>query len=226
MAHQDTVSKYLTPPVAPRDPALTVPSLSFVDEHSAERVVPLRDDHGSLTLGRRPQADLNLSWDPEVSRLHAELTLRAGEWVLADEGWSQNGTFVNGMPLEGKRRLRDGDLITVGRTHLTYNDPRARETEITLAAGELSVASPLSERQHGALVALCRPLLGDGVGVTPASDEEVGEALGVPAEVAARELDGLARAFRLEDLPRAQQRAETALLALRRGIVRHDDAPA
>ena len=73
-----------------------------------------------MTLGRRPEADVCLPWDPGISRLHAELIHRAGEWLIADDGVSQNGTLANGMPVEGRRRLRDGDLITLGRTSLTF----------------------------------------------------------------------------------------------------------
>src|SRR3954451_784301 len=73
-----------------------------------------------VTLGRRPEADVCLPWDAEISRLHAEIVERAGEWLIADDGLSQNGTFVNGLAVEGRQRLRDGDLITVGQTSLSF----------------------------------------------------------------------------------------------------------
>ena len=58
-----------------------------------------------MTVGRRLEADVPLAWDPEVSRLHAELEFKAGEWTLCDDGFSQNGTFVNGLRIHGRRRL-------------------------------------------------------------------------------------------------------------------------
>ena len=77
----------------------------------------LRDDRaGSVTVGRRLEADVALAWDPEVSRLHAELEYKAGEWTLCDDGFSQNGTFVNGLRIHGRRRLTDGDLLRIGQT--------------------------------------------------------------------------------------------------------------
>jgi hypothetical protein len=195
------------------------PVLRYRDPRGGERSFALREER-PITLGRRPEADLSLPWDPEVSRLHAELVPRAGEWVLADEGFSQNGTFVNGIQLEGRRRLHDGDLITVGRTSLTFCDPRGPGAAITLAPAELAPRQTFSEQQQRVLVALCRPLLGDGEGLLPASDEEAARDAAVPPAVAAIELDAIARAFGLGDLPLPERRRETALAALRSGLVR------
>lgn len=52
--------------------------------------------------------------DLEVSALHAELTVRDGEWYLQDLG-SRNGTFLNGRPV-GVRPVpvRHGDEILLG----------------------------------------------------------------------------------------------------------------
>ena len=93
---------------------MSCPSLLYEDPVGCRRSFELAD-RGLVTLGRRPEADVCLPWDPGISRLHAELILRAGEWLIADDGLSQNGTLVNGVPLEGRRRLRDGDLITMDR---------------------------------------------------------------------------------------------------------------
>ena len=77
----------------------------------------------SVTVGRREEADVSLPWDPECSRLHAELQLRAGEWTVSDDGLSQNGTWVNELRLAGRRRLDDGDMIRVGQTVITFSQP-------------------------------------------------------------------------------------------------------
>ncbi len=68
-------------------------------------------------LGRSSEA-LPLG-DQAVSRRHAELTPDRGEWYLRDLD-SQNGTLVNGKPIEGRIRLRTGDTITVGQTTLAF----------------------------------------------------------------------------------------------------------
>ncbi len=57
--------------------------------------------------------------DQAVSRRHAELTPDNGEWYLRDLE-SQNGTLVNGRPIQGRVRLRTGDTITVGQTTLAF----------------------------------------------------------------------------------------------------------
>lgn len=70
-----------------------------------------------------PDVDLD-SDDPEakVSRRHARITLREGQYFVEDLG-STNGTFVN----RGKRlmpgvrhELKDGDEIIVGKTFLRF----------------------------------------------------------------------------------------------------------
>ena len=71
--------------------------------------------------------------------------------------------------------------------------------------------------------ALCRPLMGDGEGVTPTSDEGIAQMTGIPVETVTIELDHLTRALGLDDMPRPERRAEVALLALRSGLVEADD---
>ena len=61
-------------------------------------------DAKRVLIGASPSCDLVLD-DPQVSRLHCEIQLRAGRWQLVDLG-SMNGTFVEGV------RIRDADLPT------------------------------------------------------------------------------------------------------------------
>ena len=74
-----------------------------------------------------PDVDLD-SDDPEakVSRRHARISLRDGQYVIEDLG-STNGTFVNrGHRLApGDRQpLKDGDEIIVGKTFLRFRVAR------------------------------------------------------------------------------------------------------
>lgn len=64
------------------------------------------------TIGRRDENDIVVK-DPTVSRKHAEIHQEGDALVLRDRG-STSGTLVNGAAIEGDRRLRDGDTITVG----------------------------------------------------------------------------------------------------------------
>jgi hypothetical protein len=200
-----------------------VPFLVFRDDQAQQRIVVLDPGGGGLTLGRRAEADVSLPWDPEVSRLHAELEPKAGEWLVCDDGFSQNGTFVNGLRIHGRRRLSDGDLVRLGQTTFAYCDPGEGGTGITMAPGELGAAPKFSEQQQRILRALCRPLMGDGEGVTPATDADVAAETGIAEATVRGELEHLGRAFGLQDLRPGDRRAEIALLALRSGLVSPGD---
>ena len=200
------------------------PFLVFRDDAGRQHIFSLAQRTQSITLGRREEADISIPWDPEMSRVHAELELRAGEWTVSDDGLSQNGTWVNGMRLSGRRRLADGDLLRVGRTIFAYCAPTGSATTgPTLVPGELSATPRFSEQQQRVLRALCRPLFTDGEGINPATDEEVSEATEIPLDAVISELDHLGRAMGLEGMPHRDQRAEIALLAMRSGLVSADD---
>ena len=77
-----------------------------------------------VTIGRRPERDVALGWDSEVSRLHAQFEPVGSDWTVVDDGLSRNGTFVNGERVNGRKRLKDGDRIVVGETPITFRAPR------------------------------------------------------------------------------------------------------
>ena len=199
------------------------PFLVYRDDAGRQRIFSLAQYTSVVTLGRREEADISVPWDPEMSRLHAELENRAGEWTVTDDGLSQNGTWVNGLRLAGRRRLADGDLLQVGRTVFEFCDPAPSGAGPTLVPGELSATPRFSEQQQRVLQALCRPLFSDGEGVNPATDEEIAEATGIPLEAVVLELDHLGRALGLEEMRQQDQRAEVALLAVRSGLVGADE---
>jgi pSer/pThr/pTyr-binding forkhead associated (FHA) protein len=199
------------------------PFLLFRDGDGRQRIVPLSEPAEAITIGRRFEADISLPWDPEASRLHAELSYRAGEWTICDDGWSQNGTWVNGLRLAGRRRLADGDLVKIGRTILGFQQPGVTGPGPTMVQGELSGTPRFSDQQQRILRSLCKPLFADGDGFNPSSDLEVADATGIPVDVVSQELDLLARLFGLEDMPRPERRAEVALLAVRSGLVGADE---
>jgi hypothetical protein len=76
---------------------------------------PLSGDR--MTIGRRPESDVFLD-DVTVSRDHAVLVRRSGEYYLDDCG-SLNGTYVNRQRIES-HRLTDGDEVQVGKYKLAY----------------------------------------------------------------------------------------------------------
>jgi pSer/pThr/pTyr-binding forkhead associated (FHA) protein len=82
-----------------------------------------------LVIGRE-HADVCLE-DPQVSRRHAAVRPMERGIEVEDLG-SANGTLVNGDPLTGRLRLRDGDVIQVGRMRLTASVPEPRRQETVL----------------------------------------------------------------------------------------------
>ncbi len=74
-------------------------------------------DHEPQLVGRSSEA-LPIT-DSTVSRRHAELTPDDGEWWLRDLG-SQNGTWVNGVRIGERTKLRLGDQIRVGATLFVF----------------------------------------------------------------------------------------------------------
>ena len=199
------------------------PFLVYKDDKGAQKIVELRESGKALTVGRRFEADIALPWDREVSRLHAQFEFRAGEWTVDDDGWSQNGTYVNEMRLNGQRRLQDGDIVRCGQTHIAFVHTRNVSVEMTLVPGELSATPRFSQQQQQILRELCRPLLGDGEGVSPLADDEIAERLGTDQKTVTTELEHLARQFGLSEMPFFERRAEIAMLALRSGLVKADE---
>lgn len=99
------------------------PYLVYRDAHERQCVLSLPDTWDRMTIGRGMGADLALTWDQDVSRVHAELVRLADDWTVTDDGLSRNGTFVNDRRVEGRRRLMDGDLLRCGDTVLLFVSP-------------------------------------------------------------------------------------------------------
>ncbi|WP_149180745.1 DUF1707 and FHA domain-containing protein [Streptomyces sp. TRM49041] len=76
-----------------------------------------------LRIGRDPVNGLRLSHET-VSRLHAELSLQGGLWMLRDLN-STNGTTVNGRRVTGTVVVQPGDMVSFGRMAFLLDDRRA-----------------------------------------------------------------------------------------------------
>lgn len=70
-----------------------------------------------LTIGRRADSGLELE-DPQVSRRQANVFYREGALHVADLG-SMNGTWLNGVRIDGESPLVSGDVLELGDTKLT-----------------------------------------------------------------------------------------------------------
>ena len=114
------------------------PYLVYRDAEDRQRVVSLPESWDRLTVGRALSADLVLSWDEDVSRMHAELLRLGSEWALCDDGLSRNGSYVNGARIGGRRALLDGDVLRVGKTDILFRAPfqAGEETRAATRLGE------------------------------------------------------------------------------------------
>jgi len=197
------------------------PFLLYRDGAGVERLLPLAAVDRA-TVGRGPEVDVALDPDSEVSRLHAELERIGGAWVLADDGLSQNGSYVNGERVPGRRRLRDGDLLRFGGTELQFRTPGEESTGATRPAEE-SDRPELSPTQRRVLVALCRPYRDGGAYARPATNRLIAADVFLSVDAVKGHLRALFARFGLEALPQNEKRLRLVERALESGAVsRHD----
>ena len=81
------------------------------DADWGSQVVDLPDGI-DVTFGRSKSATIVIEHE-KVSRTHARIR-RAGDTIEVEDLGSRNGTWVNGVRLEGVHRLATGDEITIG----------------------------------------------------------------------------------------------------------------
>lgn len=153
-----------------------------------------------VRLGRDLANDLAFPGDPKVSRSHAELRDRDGQWIVVDLG-SSNGTKVNDRSIE-QHPLRDGDRIHLGRTTIVFTtgeDPNPTEPDTRAQAK----VPDLSERE-------CEILAFVAGGLT---DRQIGERLFISPSTVRSHLD------RIGQKTGMRRRAELTRLAVDLGVI-------
>jgi len=193
------------------------PYLARWSVSAEQRRWPLRA--AVVTIGRGSTADVVIDGDLLVSRLHSTLERVGGAWTIVDNGLSRNGTFVNGHRVAGRVQLHDRDEIRVGGTVLTFCAPAEADDPRTLIGEPLPAAARLTAAQRAVLVALCRPYRGDQHFATPATNQQIAEALVLSLDAVKTHLRALFHKFGIEHLPQNQKRARLVELALQYGIV-------
>jgi pSer/pThr/pTyr-binding forkhead associated (FHA) protein len=213
------------------------PFLLYRDRERHERIHVIAPGRRTLTIGRAASADISLSWDEKVSRLHARLELVgddvAADWTLVDDGLSRNGSFLNGDWVRGRARLRDGDRMSFGDTAVVFRAPAewdeptppAEPTEPGAADLGVQLENPtvmsprpvtrtsLSDSQRRVLAALARPP------DRPATDAEIAAELFLSTETVRAHLAKLAQAFGVGDVADDAQRARLIELARQMGLL-------
>src|SRR5262245_1728749 len=107
---------------------MPTPSIQLVFNGQVLQNVPFHKD--TLSIGRMRENDVVID-NLAVSRFHAKMTLLNGEVYLEDQG-SENGTFVNGEPIQ-KKLVTAKDEIVIGK-HQIILAPSSLETTPSLNA--------------------------------------------------------------------------------------------
>ena len=71
-------------------------------------------------IGRKLENDLVLQ-DPLISRYHAAILNKEGEFVVSDKD-STGGTYVNGTRIQSETVLHSGDMISVANLPMVFVD--------------------------------------------------------------------------------------------------------
>jgi hypothetical protein len=195
------------------------PFVVYRDGAGRQCILTLADGVAQLAVGRGERCEVRIERDPEVSRLHAHLQRLGDDWVIADDGLSRNGTFVNQERLLARRRLHDRDLVRCGNTTLVYRDPVDGERAGTIPA----TGGPpprLTDRQREVLVSLCRPFRdGDGRAL-PAGNQAIADELHLSVGAVKRHLRTLFEALSIDaGLAHHHKRMRLAEEAIRAGLV-------
>lgn len=93
-------------------------------------------------IGRGTDADLSLP-DAAVSHHHARIEEAGGNIAVRDLG-SRNGVFVNGVKIQDRAVLKDGDSLQLGRTALTIRVQGADVAEETVILHSLDSRASVS----------------------------------------------------------------------------------
>lgn len=164
------------------------------------QVVPLRES--PFRIGRDPASHLLLTSDLTVSRNHAALEHTDTGWRVRDLG-SSNGTYVNGIRVDGTAAVHPGDVIDVGHSRMRLLDGQgddiANPTKLESDAG---LGPQLSKREEEILrlVAAGR------------TDAQIADQLFISVSTVRSHLE------RIRDKTGARRRAELTTLAATLGL--------
>lgn len=98
--------------------------LIIEDDEGSTTIVALGQN--AVTIGRQAGNTIQLT-EQNVSRQHARMYPQSDGWVVEDLQ-SYNGIRVNGVPIEGRVLVHQGDLVQIGDYHLALSDDVDKET--------------------------------------------------------------------------------------------------
>jgi hypothetical protein len=210
----------------------TDPFVTYRDAGGRAHVHVLRES--PVTVGRSSSADICLSWDAHVSRMHARLELVGDDptidWTVVDDGSSRNGSYVNGERIRGRARLREGDGLSVGETLLVFRvgvvgaGPESGEHPAGLSTATMFgrphvTRDSLSDTQYRVLVALAGRSDEAGDAAQPATDEEIAAKLFLNVGTVGANLQVLMERFGVAALAPEERRAALVTYARIGGLL-------
>ena len=195
------------------------PFLVLRDGAGEQRIFVIEEGTAELWVGRGEAAGLRIDWDEEVSALHAQIEVVAGECTLLDDGLSRNGSFVGTERVHGRKHLRDGDTLRFGRTTVLFRRPGESAPEATALATEVPPAATISPAQRRVLLALCRPFKDGSAFATPPTNQAIATELHLSVDAVKTHMRALFEKLELEDLPQNRKRVALVERALQSGVV-------
>ena len=193
---------------------LGMPLLVYRDGDDAQRIETIGGDRGELWIGRSPAADVSLAG--------AQIEHVGSDCTLVDDGLSRNGSFVNEERIGGRRMLRDGDVIRVGRTRIRFRAPLAGG-DSTVISSDLATAAGVSPAQRRVLVALCRPFKDGPAFASPATNAEIAAELHLSIDAVKTHMRALFEKFDLADAPQSRKRVDLVQRAMQAGLITERD---
>ena len=157
----------------PEQPSAEAPAKLIVQLPDGDvREIPLSATE--LNIGRAPENPIYIS-DPMVSRYHATVRRRDGQYIIVDAG-SSSGVFINGQRIGPQGyALRQGDVIKIGRTSITFSaqaPPKQQRPAQQLATRvEPAPAKPDSDKPAPGKPAQVKPAPGKPAPAKPAPAE-------------------------------------------------------
>lgn len=188
-----------------------------------EQRITTLPEGGRLSIGRDSSADLALTADERVSRLHAELEQVAENWLLVDDGLSRNGSYVNGDRVMGRRRLLDGDVLRFGLTEVVYRHPGQAKSGPTVVASAIRPVADLTQTQRKVLIALCRPFKDAPGFAVPAANADIASELYLSVDAVKAHLRVLFEKFGVSHLNQNEKRLRLVGRAFHSGVVTERD---
>ena len=139
--HADDFSRQ---PVIDPDRLLSPCSVVVVSGPLAGRTMDLQEGR-PLLIGRLPECDLSIQYDPAMSRRQCQLAFVPPDCFLTNI--SVNGSFVNDRRVDGEAKLTDGDEIEIGsntilRIHIRpdCDEPGSEAVNMSEAASVISMS--------------------------------------------------------------------------------------